>query len=204
MVNGTTVSQETWYSVQQAAEIYRVHPNTIRAWIKSKTIPHRQVERAGQLVYEVAISDDDAALLRDKEDRERMAETIAELRVQCGMERALREQAEAKVAPLEKTIRILRANLADREERLNHALGEIDTLREEKLDAQDRVEERAEEIGRLQGQLDAEKKRNNWLSGNYDRSLELLRGARNYYWRPGLWPAIRRTFRTFRGFSRVP
>ena len=194
----------SWYSIQEAAEIYKFHPNTIRTQIREDRIPSRQVERSGRLVYEVAISDDDAALLAHEQALERMSDIIAGLRSQLGREQAMREQAEAKAAPLKETVTMLTAELADKDERLNKAVGEIDTLQLEKLAAQNRVEERAEEIGRLQAERDAMKDRNDQLKIKYRRNSELLHDARNYYWGPGFWPAVRRIFRTYRGFSRIP
>ena len=74
-----------WYSVQEAAEIYDIHPNTIRDRIRADKIPFRQVERSGRLVYEVAISDDDdAALLTHEQALGRLSDTISGLRSQLG------------------------------------------------------------------------------------------------------------------------
>ena len=98
---------------------------------------------------------------------------------------------------------MLRTELADRDERLNRAVGENDTLRMEKLAAQTRAEERAEEIGRLQTERDAMKERNDSLDGKRRRSLNILHGAMDYYCGPGLRPVVRRIFRRYRGFSNI-
>ena len=193
----------SWYSIQEAAEINNVHANTIRAWIGADKIPFRQVERSGRLVYEVAISDDDAALLAREQALERMSDIIDGLRSQLGREQAMREQAEARVAPLEETVTMLRTELADRDERLNRAVGENDTLRMEKLAAQKRAEGRAEEIGRLQTERDALKERNGSLDEKRRRSLNILHGTMDYYCGPGLRPIVRRIFRRYRGFSNI-
>ena len=192
MLNGTKVEGVNWYSIQEAAEIYDVHPNTIRARIRAKTIPSRQLERSGRLVYEVAISDDDAALLADEQARQRAADTIAQLRVELGRDQALREQAEARAAPLERTI-----------SELTNVVGKNETLTSQLNGAQKRIEEQAEEIGRLKAERGTLQDRNDWLAEQNKSCIDLLRDARNYYWAPGFWPRVRRIFRTYKGFSRV-
>ena len=204
MVNGTNEAGVTWYSVQQAAEIYRVHSNTIRARIKAGTIEHRQVERNGQLVYEVVISDDDAALLRDKEDRERMAETIAELRVQLGLAEAGRIQAEAESANLRRVARKLRHDKEESDKGLAMVNGVARTLRDEKATALKRIEEQAEEIGGLRAEATAVREHCEWVEEQNSRILAFLREAKSYYWTPGLRATFRRIFRPYRGFTRVP
>lgn len=204
MVNGKTAERITWYSVQEAAEVYRVHPNTIRARIKSGTIEHRQVERNGQLAYEVAISDDDAMLLRDKENRAKMAETIADLRVQLGMAKAALAKSDEANAGLRRTITGLRHELAETKTGVANLQGIAKTLRDEYEAGQKRIEEQAEEIGHLRGKADGANEHSDWVDEQNQRILDLLREARNYYWGPGVWPALRRIFRTYRGFSRVP
>ena len=155
--------------------------NTIRAWVREDKIRYRQLERSGRLVYEVAIADDDAALLAREQAIEQLSDTIAGLRSQLGREQAMREQAEAKAAPLEDTVATLTAELADKSERLSRALGETETLQQEKLAAQMRAEERAEAIGRLQVECDATKARLDSLVAKRRLSLSLLYGADTYY-----------------------
>ena len=204
MVNGTTAERINWYSVQQAAELHRVHPNTIRARIKSRQIEFRQIERNGQLVYEVAISDADAMLLRDKENCEKMAETIADLRVQLGMAKAALAKSEEENAGLRGIASNLRHQLDDTSKAVATTAGIAKTFRGEYENGQKRIEVQAEEIGHLRAEAKAAHDHSDWVNEQNQRILDLLREARTYYWGPGLWPAIRRRFRTFRGFTRVP
>ena len=44
-----------WHTIRRAADILEVAENTIRNRIKAKSIPFRQVEQRGRLVYEVEV-----------------------------------------------------------------------------------------------------------------------------------------------------
>ena len=171
-----------WVSIQAAAELLQKHPNTIRRRIRANTIPHRQVELSGRMVYEVEVPDE--LVGASWQDANGDAQDVTDaLRVEVGRQQAARELAESETAPLRAENIELRRELADVREAFVTVQAVSTVLERDRDQARSRAERLAEELA----------------SERADRDRELLRRARDYYLGGGIWSRLRRAFSPFQG-----
>lgn len=194
---------DCWYLIQEAAEILGVHPNTIRNRISAGQIPYRRVEVGGRLVYEVAITDDEATLADGRRGREKLAEKNSELSVALGREQAMRERAEAQVASLQTENRTLQCEVKNSEAVYRALDGVAENLRREKEFAQRTIERQAEKIGSLEFERDQSDILNDEVIEQNTALAEIASGAQRYYCTPGFRPWFRRLFHAYPGFARL-
>ena len=175
-----------WVSIQAAAELLQKHPNTIRRRIRANTIPHRQVELSGRMVYEVEVPDE--LVGASWQDANGDAQDVTDaLRVEVGRQQAARELAESETAPLRAENIELRRELADVREAFVTVQAVSTVLERDRDQARSRAERLAEELA----------------SERAERDRELLRRAGDYYLGGGIWSRLRRAFSPFQGLAEL-
>ena len=177
-----------WVSIQAAAELLQKHPNTIRRRIRANTIPHRQVELSGRMVYEVEVPDE--LVGASWQDANGDAQDVTDaLRVEVGRQQAARELAESETAPLRAENIELRRELADVREAFVTVQAVSTVLERDRDQARSRAERLAEELASERAES--------------ERDCELLRRARDYYLGGGIWSRLRRAFSPFQGLAEL-
>ena len=193
----------TWYSIQAVAEVLQVHPNTIRARIRSGKMPYRQIELSGRLVYEVGIPDEDATIAEAERAREAANEKIEELQRHIGRREAERDQGKAENARLLNTVSELEGQVVTLNEDLITVRAVNKTLEEERESARRRNEELAIEHGALASDhMDLQVRRDS-LASEHRQALGILFAAKKYYLGPGVLPWLRRRFGRFSRFEEL-
>ena len=193
----------TWYSILAAAEVLQVHPNTIRARIRSGRVPHRQIELSGRLVYEVGIPDDDATVANAERAREAATGRIEELLRTIGRLEAERDHERAENTQLRNIVKEREGEVTALTEDLITARAVTGTLEQELESAHRRNEELAIEHGALASAHTGLQVRRDSLASEHRQALGILFAAKRYYHGSGVLPWLRRRFGRFARFEEL-